>query len=237
MKRRIWELDAFRGLCVIGMILVHFIYDLVELYGLVDWEYPVLFSIVKNWGGLLFLLISGICVTLGSHAVKRGILVFCCGMLCTAVTAGMYWLGFAGKGIVIYFGVLHCLGICMILWPVCRRLPTWALGLLGAAVIALGFWFDTVTVGTRWLMPLGLLHSGFLSSDYFPLFPNLGYFLVGALLGRTVYRKKETLFPKARPDNPLIRFFGWCGRQSLFIYLLHQPILTGILELHHLATR
>ena len=69
------------------------------------------------------------------------------------------------------------------------------------------------------------------SSDYFPIFPQLGWFLLGAALGRTVYREKQTLLPCAAQDFFLIRFFRWCGRQSLWIYLAHQPVVYGILEL------
>lgn len=65
MSRRIWELDALRGLCILGMILVHLVYDIRELYGLADFAYPAIFSFVMQWGSVLFLLISGICVTLG----------------------------------------------------------------------------------------------------------------------------------------------------------------------------
>ena len=36
--KRIWELDAFRGLCVLGMVIVHLVFDVVYLYRLVDWE-------------------------------------------------------------------------------------------------------------------------------------------------------------------------------------------------------
>ena len=108
MSRRIWELDALRGLCILGMILVHLVYDIRELYGLADFAYPAIFSFVMQWGSVLFLLISGICVTLGHHPVRRGLAVFGCGMLCSLVTAGMYWLGFQGRGIVIWFGILHC---------------------------------------------------------------------------------------------------------------------------------
>lgn len=231
MKNRIWELDAFRGLCILGVVIVHAVYDLVDLYGIIDWEYPLWFSIIKNWGGILFVVLSGICVTLGSRSVRRGVLVFSFGMVITAVTYGMYRLGFAGVGIIIYFGVLHCLGICMLLWPVFKKLPWWALLILGIGFTALGFLFQDTVVQTKLLMPLGLCWDGFNSSDYFPLFPNLGYFLLGAAAGRTVYQKKQTLLPKVDPNRGILKFLLACGKHSLWIYLLHQPILSGICAL------
>lgn len=229
MKKRIWELDALRGICILGMVLVHFVYDLVELYGILDWQYPAWFSIVKNWGGIIFLLISGVSATLGSHSVRRGLIVIGCGMVVSAVTYGMYRLGYAGKSILIYFGVLQCLGCCMLLWPLFKKLPWWALAPLGIALAALGFYLQALPrVDIHWLMPLGLPWNGFSSSDYFPLLPNFGYFLIGAALGRILYTKRQTLLPKIREDLAVLRFFRFCGRHSLWIYLLHQPILSAI---------
>lgn len=227
MKKRIWELDALRGLCILGMIVVHLFYDL-RISGIIDRN--ALLTFAQDWGGMLFLLLSGLCVTLGRHHIRRGILVFLCGMICTAVTAGMYLLEFAGKGMIIYFGVLHCLGVCMLLWSLFSRLPTWMLGLLGAVMAAVGLGcLQNPTVDFPWLIPLGFRYPGFASSDYFPLLPNLGYFLLGAVLGRTLYRRQETLLPRVNSQQPILRFLSFCGRKSLWIYLLHQPILTGIL--------
>ena len=234
MKKRIWELDAFRGLCIIGMVIVHLVYDLVDLYRIVEWKYPEWFAFIKDWGGLLFLILSGICVTLGSRSVRRGFIVFACGMVCTAVTFGMYKMDFASKSIIIYFGVLHCLGICMLLWPTYKNMSWWALLIHGVMLAALGLYLESLitgrilTITDQWLMPLGLYWRGFASSDYFPLLPNLGYFLLGAAIGKTVYRKKETLLPKINDKNPILRCLQFCGRHSLWIYLLHQPILSGI---------
>ena len=230
MKKRIWELDAFRGLCVIGMIAVHFVYDLVDLYRFVDWEYPAVFNFIKNWGGVLFLLISGICVTLGRHSVRRGLIVFGFGLVVSAVTAGMYLLEFSGKGIIIYFGVLHCLGICMLVWPLFKKAPLWLTISAAAVMIGLGLYFRTFRVDSAFLFPLGLMEKGFMSSDYFPLLPNLGFFLAGAVLGQTLYKNKQTLFPRVNDQNHFIRFLSFCGRHSLWIYLLHQPILTAAFE-------
>jgi uncharacterized membrane protein len=182
-----------------------------------------------KWGGLLFILISGICATLGRRSVRRGVIVVLCGLVCTAVTYGMYRFGMAGKGLIIYFGVLHCLGTCMILWWLFKRLPTWLLAVLGIAMAVAGLYLQTRTFNTGlWLMPLGFMPDGFASSDYFPLLPNLGYFLLGGVLGRTLYRKQETLLPKVNENNPVLRFLRLCGRHSLWIYLLHQPVLSGL---------
>lgn len=232
MKKRIWELDVLRGVCILGMVVVHLIYDLQTFFSLPFLADSRLFDLIKQWGGVLFLLISGICVTLGSHPVRRGLIVFACGLLCSAVTAGMYFLNMADKSIIIYFGVLHCLGVCMLLWPLFKRLPVWALGLLGLGLTVLGLWISgNVVVDFPWLIPLGLVPGDFASSDYFPLLSNLGFFLVGAFLGKTLYRKKETLLPRVNPANPVLAFFTRLGKWSLPVYLLHQPIITGLLYL------
>ena len=232
MKKRIWELDVLRGVCILGMVVVHLIYDLQTFFSLPFLADSRLFAIIKQWGGVLFLLISGICVTLGSHPVRRGLIVFACGLICSAVTAGMYVLNMADKSIIIYFGVLHCLGVCMLLWPLFKRLPVWALGLLGLGLTVLGLWISgNVVVDFPWLIPLGLVPGDFASSDYFPLLSNLGFFLVGAFLGKTLYRKKETLLPRVNPANPVLAFFTLLGKWSLPVYLLHQPIITGLLYL------
>ena len=232
MKKRIWELDVLRGVCILGMVVVHLIYDLQTFFSLPFLADSQLFDLIKQWGGVLFLLISGICVTLGSHPVRRGLIVFACGLLCSAVTAGMYFLNMADKSIIIYFGVLHCLGVCMLLWPLFKRLPVWALGLLGLGLTVLGLWISgNVVVDFPWLIPLGLVPEDFASSDYFPLLSNLGFFLVGAFLGKTLYRKKETLLPRVNPANPVLAFFTRLGKWSLPVYLLHQPIITGLLYL------
>ena len=231
MKKRIWELDVFRGICILGVIAVHFIYDLVELYNIIDWKYPPLFSFIKSWGGVLFVMLSGICATLGSRSVRRGLIVIASGLLITAVTFGMYKFGF-DKSIIIYFGVLHCLGACMVLWALFKKCSTWLLALLGIAMVAAGLYLrGNSIVDVYWLIPLGFVPKVFPTSDYFPLLPNLGFFLLGAVLGRTVYRNKKSLLPMVSERNILVRFFSFCGRQSLLIYLAHQPILALICTL------
>lgn len=229
MRKRIWELDALRGLCVLGMVAVHLVFDLAVMYRVVNWHLPVWFNLLQQWGGVLFLLISGISATLGRRSFRRGLIVFGCGMVITAVTTGMYLLNMEDTAIIIYFGVLQCLGVCMMLWPLFKRLPWWTLTAVGLFMVILGLWLATLPgIDSWWLMPFGLPGKHFASADYFPLFPNLGFFLLGAAIGRTAYRKKESLLPQVNTNAAPLRFLQWWGKQSLFIYLAHQPILAGL---------
>lgn len=222
-ENRIPELDAARGICILGMVIVHLIYDLTELYPVLTWAYPPFFLFLKDWGGIAFFLISGIAVTLGRRHLRRGLVVFGCGLL---ASAAMKLTG----AMPIRFGVLHALGLCMLCWEPFRKLPVKAIGIVGTALAALGPLFGTVTVSANWLYPLGLTAAGFQSADYFPLIPYFGYFLLGACLGKKLYPSRHSLFPRGSFAKPLLRFFCLCGRHSLWIYLLHQPLLILIIE-------
>ena len=97
--------------------------------------------------------------------------------------------------------------------------------------MALGAWAETAAFGSWWLMPLGLIPPGFSSSDYFPLLPYLGWFLLGACLGRLLYGRRQSLLPDFPSGAWPVRALRWCGTHSLWIYLLHQPVLYALVQL------
>ncbi len=225
-KQRIWELDAFRGLFIVGMVVVHILYDIKYMFGQ-DIYLPPIYGFVKDYGSALFILLSGICVTLGRHSVKRGLTVL---GLAFGVTAVMELLCLIdGDSFMhIYFGILHLLGVCMLLYPLYKRLPLWLTSAVGVAIIALKPLVSDIECG-NWLLPLGITDIGM--ADYFPLIPHLGVFMLGTVLGRTLYKSKQGLFPAAWGDNAAVRFFSVCGRASLWIYVAHQPVVYGVLWL------
>ena len=229
-RERIWELDALRGFCIVCVIFVHFMFDLVYFLGK-QVDFPPLYTFIQQYGGAIFVVLSGCCATLGSRSFRRGVLVFGCGMLITLVTFGMYRMGMAASDVVVKFGVLHLLGVCLMFYPLLKKLPTTALSVLAAAIVAIGYAIQGMRFSVRWLFPLGFVYPGFTSSDFFPLLPQLGWFLLGIVIGRTLYHEKRTLLPGTAQDFFLFRFFQWCGRQSLWIYLLHQPVVYGLIEL------
>ena len=228
--QRIWELDALRGLMIWIVVYIHLAFDFDYFLSIDLIKNPILQYCADHFG-VCFVILSGLSVTIGRRSVRRGLQVFGCGMVITAVTLGMYLLQMADRFLIIYFGVLHLLGVCMMLWPIFRRLPWWTLALIGIAFVGLGHWFGTMYVQQSWLFPLGLHTASFCSGDYFPLFPHLGWFLLGAALGKLLYKEKRTLLPWKGADRLPVRFLRLCGRRSIWIYLAHQPILYGIVLL------
>jgi uncharacterized membrane protein len=80
-------------------------------------------------------------------------------------------------------------------------------------------------VDSSLLFPLGLVHRGFSSSDYYPIFPQIFIFLIGTWCGGFAHNldSGHWLYRKLPP------ILTWPGRNSLIIYMLHQPLFYALL--------
>jgi uncharacterized membrane protein len=137
---------------------------------------------------------------------------------------------YLGEGFII-FGVLHCIGLSIILSSPLLSFRISNL-LLGLIVVTTGIFLQAVTFDFPWLLWLGFIPSGFYTVDYFPLFPWLGVVLIGVFIGNTAYSEYQRRF--VLPDlseKRLIRFLSYLGRHSLLIYFLHQPIIIALIHL------
>ena len=216
MKIRHGEIDVLRAVAIVLMVLFHLVYDLKEFAGVrIDYQSPLWFFIGKA-SALLFIFISGLSSGFSRSPVRRGLKVLFYGMGITVVTYLFM------KDEYVRFGILHFLGVTMILSPLLVRLSSWTLwGLTGSSAV-LGFWFKEQVLKTSLLLPFGLMYDGFGSMDYYPLFPYLAVTLLGILAYRHFYAQRtEPLFP-FQLNSELTK---WLSRNSLGIYLFHQPIL------------
>lgn len=239
MNKRLHLLDALRGFTLINMIAYHGIWNLVYLFGVqAPWYRGTPGYIWQQWICWTFILLSGFCFRLGRRPLKRGLTVFGCGILVSAVTLAVM------PDSRIIFGVLTCIGSCMLLliplekwlkrvpsavglalsfglFVLLRNVPDGALGFEGLVLAALpeSLYRNLLTAY------LGFPHRGFFSTDYFPLIPWFFLFVTGYFLFRCLDEKglNEKLF--TRGQLPVL---NWMGRHSLLIYLLHQPVLYGL---------
>lgn len=152
----------------------------------------------------------------------RGFRIVSLGLLITLA------IGFSGIGR-LDFGILHLLGVSIVLALPFRRLA-WANLLLWGAFFIAGAVVQSIDVTTMWLLPLGFAPADYAPLDYFPLLPWFGVVLLGIGLANLLYAPSGRRFhlPDFSTSAPVLRLQP-LGRHSLVIYLLHQPALWGIL--------
>lgn len=231
-RERIWEIDFLRGLSIILMVGYHILYDLGAMAGLksflgfsTDLSTPAWMA-AQYFFAALFVVLSGISSTLSRGNVRRALRLLAVAIVITGVTYAF------NSAATIHFGILHCLGVSILLYGLAlARAKAPACAAAGAGVLAAGlalpFILKSVTIRFDWLLPLGIHAPGYSSFDYFPLFPWLGVFLVGAALGKSVYAQRRSLIRRRLPTS----FINYAGRHSLLIYILHQPIILAVLYL------
>ena len=215
-SQRHGEIELLRALAIVLMVIFHLVYDLKEFAGInLDYQAPFWFWIGKT-AALLFIFIAGLSSGFSRTPVKRGLKVLLYGMVITLVTY------LAMRDMYVRFGILHFLGVTMILSPLLARLSSPILGILAAFSALLGFWLKALWVETSLLLPFGLMYKGFGSIDYYPLFPYIGMTFLGILAYRHLYERQPVPKFSFQLNSKPIR---WLSRNSLKIYLVHQPLL------------
>ncbi len=214
------------------MVGYHLLYDLGAMAGFSSFlgfstnlSTPAWMAAQYFFAGL-FVVLSGISSTLSRGNIRRALRLIAFAFLITAVTFVF------DPASAIYFGILHCLGVSILLYglvfqeaaaSVCAGTGAVVLAVSAALPVAL----RGVTIHSEWLLPFGIHSSFFQSFDYFPLFPWFGIFLWGSALGKSVYGGRKSLIPRPLP----VTFINIAGRYSLWIYIAHQPAILAILYL------
>ena len=239
IKTRLHLLDALRGFLIVHMIAFHGMWNLVYLFGVkADWYSGTPKYIWQQFICWSFILLSGFCWSMSRNHLKRGLLVFGGGAVVSLVTCLLM------PENRILFGILTCIGSCVLLMipleKMLRRIPSGIGAAVSFAVFALlrncnkgtlgfeGFEIctlpDTLYCGHLTAF-LGFPPRDFFSTDYFSLLPWFFLFLTGYFLFQITSKHgwNEKLF--ARGQFP---FLNWIGRHSLIVYLLHQPVLYGL---------
>ncbi len=242
-KNRIHLLDEIRGFAVLFMVIYHSFYIFADFYGF-DFAAKVVetLSPAALFVACLFIGICGFCCNLSRNNFKRGAVILGMGLGVTLVTAViMPLLGFIDCEI--WFGILHFLGVAVLLFALISKLFTRINGYAGVLVsLALFIFFFGIekhTLGfggllkinlpdslytTKWLVPFGIYPAGFFSADYFPILPFIFMFFVGAFIGIIVKAKGFGGYAHKKRVPPL----SFLGRHALIVYIIHIPIIAGI---------
>lgn len=239
-SNRVGLLDEIRGFAIICMVVYHAMYDLKFIFELdIPFFFENWFDVIRDIFAGTFIFISGAVCRYSRNNMKRGIQCFFIGMIMTFV------LPFFTGG-TIMFGILHFLGISMMIFGLAENifdvLPA-TVGVIICAVlfvltmgvsdgfIGVGGVFELALPRKAYdvgvLFPLGLHSDYFRSSDYFPMLPWFFVFVAGSYFG--VWAKNGSLPKFFYPTH--CKWLATVGRYTIWIYVLHQPILYLIFSL------
>jgi len=222
---RVWEIDFLRGIALLLMIYFHLIFDLKEIYNF-NVDYTTGFNaFTGRAAGTLFVLLAGVSCTFSRNNLKRGLKILALAILITLVTY------FYNPDMIILFGVLHFLGISILLYSFLRKLDVISLAILGTVIFILGNPVKNITLDYDYLFIFGLTSDKFVSADYYPLIPWLGIFIYGIVIGKLLYKEKKSIFSFNVKFNVERNIISWLGRHTLPIYMLHQPLLILLIGL------
>ena len=224
------RLDAVRGVAIVWMALYHFGFDLNHFRFIrQDFYNDPFWTLQRTCILSLFLFCAGLGQAVALERSqgwprfwRRWAQVAGSALL---VSAGSWWM-FPHS--YISFGVLHAIALMLI---VMRLTASWgaALWLAGAVALLLPQFAQHPFFDTRLTNWVGLVTHKPVTEDYVPLLPWIGVMWWGMAAGQWTLARRRSLLAGAVPAA--LRPLAVLGRWSLSFYMLHQPVLIGLLML------
>ena len=175
--------------------------------------------------GILF--IAGWMCTLSRNNIKRAAKY--------AVAALVVWIATTLVSVddSVNFGIIFCMAACTAIValarPVLDRVPAvWGITIC-LILFACTWSIPKAVYPIPYLAWLGFPDPDFVSGDYYPLIPFYFMYLAGFFAARTA-QESNCEAPVWAYENP-IPVLASLGRHALPFYLLHQPVILGVLEL------
>jgi uncharacterized membrane protein len=227
---RIALIDAARGVALLAMAVYHFTWDL-EFFGYAD---P---GLTSHGGWRLFaraiassfLVLAGISLFLahgnglrGRSFLRRFYQVAGAAAAISLVTRIAFPDAF------IYFGILHQIAFASLVGLVFLHAPFWLTLVAAGVIVILPQFVSSPVFDPRWFAWTGLAENAPRSNDFVPVLPWTGAVLAGLGLAQAILPTPvRARLASLRLPAPS-RILGFAGRHSLLFYLVHQPILIGL---------
>lgn len=233
-QARLIPLDVARTLALVAMVVFHFTFDLA-MFGHIPGEtmyQPFWYYFPRMIAGS-FLFLAGVSLWLshGQGVRWRSFRVRLAKIGAAAVLVTVASLYFVPGG-PIWFGILHAIAVMSVLGLLFLRLP-WPVTLgVAVAILATAWGPRSPVFDPLWLVWTGLAETRLNMGDYTPLIPWAAPALAGIALAKAL---RVEGWARSTPSR-LVDRLTFPGRHSLVIYLIHQPILIGLFNLHLRAT-
>lgn len=195
----------------------------------------------------LFVFTSGVSCSFSNNNGKRAIkmLAFAC-----LLTAATYAISSVNINLTIYFNVIHVIALSVLLWSIveffwkkCNK--AWQKNIFGFVMTVIVL--VSLLVGScakfdqQWgKNPWEISSFGYFliycknnlfatGGDFLPFLPDFGWFLIGAFLGKLIYKERKSIFPSV--NAKFVAPITFCGRYSLWVYIGSQIVMFGLIYL------
>ncbi|MCM1289392.1 MAG: DUF1624 domain-containing protein [Corallococcus sp.] len=258
-RTRVWEVDFLRGFMILFVVWDHLMWDLRNWGPYKSDFFNSLYLFASDYfGGVLratthdtfvslFVLTSGVSCSFSRSNGKRAIKMVSFALLLTAVTYALSSI--FNQNVTMYFNVIHVIALSVLMWTAIewvwnKCVKNWHKNIFGVAMfivtvtaLLVGYCAKTQPWTNEnpaffFLAMHNTNVSGFTKfwgGDYLPFLPDFGWFLIGAFLGRCLYRERKSLFPSV--NEKWVCPVTFCGRHSIWIYFGSQVLMAGILLL------
>ncbi|MEO5843532.1 MAG: heparan-alpha-glucosaminide N-acetyltransferase, partial [Caldimonas sp.] len=224
------RLDALRGVAIVWMAAFHFCFDLNH-FGFIRQDFYVdpFWTAQRACIVTLFMACvgAGQAIASAQHQSwprfwRRWVQIAGCAVL---VSLGSWWMFPRSY---ISFGVLHGIAVMLVVARLTSSWGAWRWP-LGLVAIALPHLVAHPFFDTRWTNWIGLVTQLPVTEDFAPILPWLGVVWWGAAATDWLLAHRPAVLtdPLPRLARPLVVL----GRWSLSFYMLHQPVLIGLLSL------
>ena len=257
-EKRIHEVDLIRGILILIVILDHLFYFLKTnnlawydqtgaeffngIYRVTNFYWTSQTrEVIRQIVLFFFVFISGVSCSFSRNNWKRAAkMIVVWGALSVVTNIGDRLFNGGIGGWIIDFNVIGVLAWSVLIYCFVQNC-SWK-GLTAAGLICF-----LITVLVIYPIPASIRNQIYLPSmwapaslvrpaiegaigpkgDWMPLFPYICYFFMGAVAARFIYKDKKSLFKRHEWE----RWICFTGRNTIWVYLLHEPILLGIFAL------
>ena len=226
MPHRILWIDVIRGISILAMITFHFAFDLMYFgFAKPDLIYQPDWRLFERMIAFSFLFIAGLSLSITHRSsinwksfFRRYGVTAICAVLISIVTYILF------NNDMIRFGILHAISVSGLVGLLLLKLNSLSLFLLAVLLFLLNLFIPQPLEGDyfwQWLIYTTETPN---SLDYRPIIPWITPFILG-MASYQLFKKWGLMETSNTTTHNELLILCWLGRNSLVIYLVHQPIL------------
>ena len=226
MPKRILWIDVIRGISILAMVTFHFAFDLMYFgFAKSDLIYQPDWRLFERMIAFSFLFIAGLSLSITHRSwinwksfFRRYGVTAICAVLISIVTYILF------NNDMIRFGILHAISVSGLVGLLLLKLNSLSLFFLAVLLFLLNLFIPQPLEGDyfwQWLIYTTETPN---SLDYRPIIPWITPFILG-MASYQLFKKWGLLETNNIITYKELSILSWLGRNSLVIYLIHQPIL------------